>query len=215
MDGHKDRSKRKRHGDDAQGARIEGKTTKIRPGERLEQFNRCVYMLHCVVQHREGGIPEYGLLRRVEDAMRPLVKSAMRSSSAIARRVAQSEFKSKPQPAVNRKTKPQAEAQVVDAKNRVQSPVRNKDKPPKEFQTVSTCAPRRLNDVAKAPPVLTKFLHRAGARAEKHAPPTFTIAGAGGVLSMAQKVMMEEEREKAIVRYRELKEKKRTEAGDN
>lgn len=67
---------------------------------------------------------------------------------------------------------------------------------PKEFQKLASSAPRRLNDVAQAPPEFKK-------------PP---VRGLGsvpskkdGVVSMAQKAMMAEEREKAISRYRQLK----------
>jgi hypothetical protein len=65
---------------------------------------------------------------------------------------------------------------------------------------------RRLNDIVQAPPNLTKLPRGASKR---------TAQGGGavafktnGVISMAQKQKMEEEREKAIQRYRELKERR-------
>ncbi|KAG8850385.1 hypothetical protein FRB96_000449 [Tulasnella sp. 330] len=58
---------------------------------------------------------------------------------------------------------------------------------------------RSVNDVALAPPTLKR---------PKQALPTKTSPG---VVSMAQKRMMEEERERVIVRYREMKQRKMAE----
>lgn len=73
----------------------------------------------------------------------------------------------------------------------------------KEFQVVSTSAPRRLNDIAQEPPVIKK-LPRGAIKNDTAQP---------GVLSIAQKAMMEEERDKAIRHYRELKAGKLRESG--
>ena len=75
---------------------------------------------------------------------------------------------------------------------------------PKEFQLASSSVPRRLNDIAQAPPELKKLPRGASSG----------ITGrADGVLSMSQKLMMDQERIKAIARYRELKAD-RKQAGD-
>ncbi|KAI0279867.1 hypothetical protein BGY98DRAFT_966962 [Russula aff. rugulosa BPL654] len=74
---------------------------------------------------------------------------------------------------------------------------------------MSSAAPHRLNDIAMAPPELKKFPR--GAKTKKHTSPAGAGAGAG-VLSMSQRVMMEAERESAIKRYREMKERKTREA---
>ncbi|KAG5348884.1 hypothetical protein C0989_007423, partial [Termitomyces sp. Mn162] len=69
----------------------------------------------------------------------------------------------------------------------------------KEFLTHSSCAPRRLNDIAQAPPEFKRLPRGAVA-------PDQGLGGKrDGVLSMAQKQLMETEREKAIARYREMK----------
>jgi hypothetical protein len=70
--------------------------------------------------------------------------------------------------------------------------------PHKEFAKHSLSAPRQLNDVVQAPPEFKKL------------PRATAIHGDGsgkraGVLSMAQKAMMEQEREEVNLRYRELK----------
>ena len=87
------------------------------------------------------------------------------------------------------------------------SPPPQKDKHagrPKEFQVASSSVPRRLNDIAKAPPEFKKIPRGASS----------TITGrADGVLSMSQKLMMDQERTMAIARYRKLKAD-RQQAGD-
>lgn len=77
----------------------------------------------------------------------------------------------------------------------------NADRPVKDFvgRTTMASAPKRLNDVALAPPEFKK-LPRGGKNLSAGA-----SSKSDGVLSMAQKAMMEQEREKAIARYRELK----------
>lgn len=136
----------------------------------------------------------------------PLIKTAVRQSSAQARRVRREE--------AALETLKRGK-QGDNARNPLlESPKKRSDPPPtaaadggivnvrKEFQVVSTSAPRRLNDIAQEPPVLKKF---PGVTKNDAAP--------SGVLSMAQKAMMEEERDKAIRYYRELKAKKLRESG--
>ncbi|KAI0053758.1 hypothetical protein FA95DRAFT_1552262 [Auriscalpium vulgare] len=148
----------------------------IKPGESLRHFNR-----------------------RVEDDMRPLVRDAMQSSAAVSRKARKDGPTSKTSASTDKKRK-EAEADDSDD-DAAPSPVSKHDGKAKEFSTLSSSAPRRLNDIAMAPPTLKKP-PRGTARIKK--------AGGGdgrnsGVLSMAQKAMMEVEREKAIQRYREMK----------
>ena len=142
--------------------------------------------------------------RRVEDDMRPLVKSAMQSSSAQARKVKKSELDSKS------KSKSKSKGAASDERlSPPQEATSKHDGRPTEFQKTSTSAPRRLNDIAQAPPEFKKPPRgvKDGANAVK------STSGNDGVLSMKQKLMMEEEREKAIVRYRALKERRKMEGG--
>lgn len=138
--------------------------------------------------------------------MVPLIKTALRQSSAQARRVRREEA---------------AQESLKRSKHgdnarppRLESSKRGSDPPPtsvvddhpnvaKEFQVASTSAPRRLNDIAQEPPVINK-LPRGAAKSD---------ATSSGVLSMAQKAMMVEERDKAIRHYRELKARKLRESG--
>ena len=171
--------------------------------------------------------------RRVEDHMRPLVQSAMRASAATERKerkaaVAsfsstkktpnnksqqQRQPSSPPPPSSN--ARKNSKAYLKDAPSSAAARRKNDDDDddhrPKEFAVISSAAPRNLNDIAMAPPALNKFprgvktkhcsLAAGGGGKAK--------AGAGaGVLSMAQRVMMEVERESAIKRYREMKERK-------
>jgi hypothetical protein len=156
-----------------------------------------------------------GTCRRVEDHMRPLVRSAMRASAATERKekktttttTKDSNHKSQPSNASSLPTSNARRNSKAPVKEDAPSSTtaRHDDDRPKEFATVSSAAPRRLNDIAMAPPELKKLPRGAA-----------TKRGGGGkaakagvqVLSMAQRVMMETERENAIRRYREMKERK-------
>lgn len=145
------------------------------------------------------------MYRRVEDDLRPLVKSAVQTSLAVSRNVAKAEREAR----LEKKGKGKAKPVEEEAKKpRVESPPQE-DKfvgRRKEFQSTSSSAPRRLNDIAQAPPELKKLPRGA----------TNSIGKRDGVLSMSQRVMMEAEREKAIIRYRQLKADRRQtgDAGD-
>ena len=144
----------------------------------------------------------FGLYRRVESDWRPLVKSAVETSRAVARNVAKAERGAKQDKRTKGKVKPAEEVETTERHQRSPSPPPQEAKfstRPKEFATASTSAPKRLNDIAQAPPEL-KRLPRGASPA---------IAKREGVLSMSQKVLMEQEREKAIARYRQLKASRR------
>lgn len=76
----------------------------------------------------------------------------------------------------------------------------------------SSSAPKRLNDIAMAPPTLT--LPRFATKAIKTNAKAAEAGGTAGAaaarmgLSLAQQRILEEERERVILRYRELKERK-------
>ncbi|TFK22929.1 hypothetical protein FA15DRAFT_595187 [Coprinopsis marcescibilis] len=154
---------------------------KILPGESMEHFSR-----------------------RVEDDLRPLVKTAMETGRAVARKVVKEEIQAKKE----KKSKPKDKAkdpaeepeEVSKSKPKpetVKFDVNNRDRPTKDFVGLSSSTPRRLNDVAQAPPEFKK----APTRQSKVTGPDKSQS----VVSMAQKVMLDQERLKAIARYRELK----------
>ncbi|KAK1215250.1 hypothetical protein PQX77_022152 [Marasmius sp. AFHP31] len=179
-EGREGKKRKKTKAKGARDAEVEkGAVGGILPGESLEHYNK-----------------------RVEQNMRPLVRDAVKTSLAV-----------------DRSAKKQAEVEKAAKKGKSAKKTEDTDdlEPPslpdkhaskaKEFQTVSTSAPKRLNDIAQAPPEMPrlrgaeKVLGRTGGGVGK----------SGGVVSMAQKVMMEEEREKAIKRYREMKARAREE----
>lgn len=126
--------------------------------------------------------------------MRPLMRSAVRASAATERKERKSTAATNE---ITRETKSRKDTTTP-------STVAQHDRP-KEFATISSARPRRLNDIATAPPVLKKLPRGASSNlAAKNSART----KAGGVLSMAQRVMMETERENAIRRYREMRERK-------
>ncbi|KAJ4482583.1 hypothetical protein J3R30DRAFT_3369549 [Lentinula aciculospora] len=153
------------------------KISNILPGESLQHYNK-----------------------RVENDMRPLVKSAVQSSKIAARNAQRQKLVTKKALELKR--------DVVHLRNSDEvsnnAPVSQSSKHlgrPTEFQSLSTSTPRRLNDIAQSPPEFNQFPRGvstskvSSAKSDKR----------DSVLSLAQRVMMEEEREKAIARYRELK----------
>ncbi|KAH7885151.1 hypothetical protein F5I97DRAFT_1810454 [Phlebopus sp. FC_14] len=137
--------------------------------------------------------------KRVESNMMPLIKTALQQSSAQSRKVRKQEVKQGTLGADGRSSHGLEQTskektptpRTATADGRVMSGQMGK-----EFQPASTAAPRRLNDIAQEPPELK--IPR-GQRVTSKVP---------GVVTMAQKVMMEEERERAIKHYRELKARK-------
>ncbi|PFH53267.1 hypothetical protein AMATHDRAFT_119022, partial [Amanita thiersii Skay4041] len=152
----------------------------IRPGEPIQHFNR-----------------------RVEDDMRPLVKSAIQASKAIIRQTLK-ETKRAAQAKRLKLTSPSTSSPPLQKKHKPnQSPSGSGPRPSaqiREFEKLSTSLPRRLNDVAQAPPLLTTL-----PRGVKKVQQADGASKHDGILSMAQRAMMEEEREKAIKKYRMLK----------
>ncbi|KAG1810898.1 uncharacterized protein BJ212DRAFT_1278598 [Suillus subaureus] len=175
---------------------------KIQPGETIARFNK-----------------------RVESSMMPLIRTAMQQSSAQVRKVQKREIEqgvskpaaqvtmminnasradvSNPSPPTLTNTPPsRADASNLSPLMLTSTPQRQPHDKPKEFRVSSTSAPRRLNDIAQEPPRFGKLPR--GARSDKDS----SKEKVAGILSMAQKAMMEEERENVIKRYRELKAKK-------
>ncbi|KAL0960488.1 hypothetical protein HGRIS_005529 [Hohenbuehelia grisea] len=160
---------------------------KILPGESIQHFNK-----------------------RVEDNMRASVKSAMHSSKVVTRHAQRAELEAKkskkaakPNPGNKRHTSPNgSDNSDVEAKSKPSAT--SAREPVKDFASRSTSAPKRLNDIAQAPPEF-KNLPR-GARKQGNTLPGNSKAD--HVLSMAQKLMMEQERERVIQKYRELKAQK-------
>ena len=180
-------------------AKAKNKMLGIQPGESLGHFNRCALSSHHFLALESSHNCHF--FRRVEDDMRPLVKSAMQSSSAQARKVKKSELDSKSKGAASAANdQPLSPPQDATSKH---------DGRPTEFQKTSTSAPRRLNDIAQAPPEFKK--PPRGINLKDGANTVKSTSGNDGVLSMKQKLMMEEERENAIVRYRALKERRKME----
>ncbi|TCD65853.1 hypothetical protein EIP91_002159 [Steccherinum ochraceum] len=153
---------------------------KIQPGESLGHFNR-----------------------RVEDSLRGTVKVALHASAAHARK-AKKETEELKQPT---KSKLQKSSEVNDSDpDSVPQASRTR---PTEYTSSSTSAPRRLNDIVQAPPELKKLPR--GAKTKDNAAVKMDAGKShslrDGVLSMAQKAMLEEERERAVRLYREMKKR--------
>ncbi|KAJ7616667.1 hypothetical protein FB45DRAFT_801440 [Roridomyces roridus] len=162
---------------------------KIRPGETLGHFNK-----------------------RIEADMRPLVRDAVQSSRATQRAAK----KDKSSTSSNKPSIPSSEPTPTSKKpakppSSSTPPVDKHAHRPKEFLNTSTSAPRRLNDIAMAPPDLSNSGFARKASSAKNGSGKKTKADA--LLSPAQALQMAKAREEAVARYRELKEKRRREAG--
>ncbi|KAF8636216.1 hypothetical protein AX17_003702 [Amanita inopinata Kibby_2008] len=168
---------------------------KIQPGEPIQHFNR-----------------------RVEDDMRPIVKSAIQASRATVRQSFRAETEARKNAKASKQStnRPSSPSPPPTSENEL--PNRNsslslamagsKSKipdQPKDFEKLSTSAPRRLNDIAQAPPTLTALPRGAKKLLQQNS----DFAKRSGVLSMAQKSMIEKEREKIIQKYRLIKANRR------
>ncbi|KAJ6605312.1 hypothetical protein DFH09DRAFT_888248, partial [Mycena vulgaris] len=191
----------------AKRRKLEGAEAQIRPGETLAHFNK-----------------------RIETDMRPLVRSAVQASLATTRAerkktadakaagkspsaTAAAAAPASSTSATTPKTKSKGKAPDVDDEP---EPVDKHAHRPKEFARTSTAAPRRLNDIALAPPDLS-VMARSAAKAQSKAGTVTSRGGAvttkSSVLSPAQQLQMAAAREAAIARYRELKAARRLAGG--
>ncbi|TFK82943.1 hypothetical protein K466DRAFT_647822 [Polyporus arcularius HHB13444] len=188
--------KRRKQSGTGDGDTAGAKQTQLRimPGESMAHFNR-----------------------RVEESMRHTVKEAMQSSSARMRQVRKEELaasekeKKKRAAEAEERTKGRKRIRAGDELDSDDDPsprkAKAKEAGPKDFEKISTSAPKRLNDIVQAPPNIKQLPRKA----KKLAAQGGSQKDAGGqslsdgVRSMAQKAMLEEERERAIRLYREMK----------
>ncbi|PCH35147.1 hypothetical protein WOLCODRAFT_166073 [Wolfiporia cocos MD-104 SS10] len=169
--------------------------TTIQPGESMAHFNR-----------------------RVEDSMRSAVHDAVKRSSTVVRQAQKEEESAKAEKKAkkdatsatqskadgSRHGKPKSVESAPEARAEAAGRSQKQD-----FESLSTSAPRRLNDIVQAPPELKKLPRGAKARAENAAKQDREKATLKqGALSMAQKAMLEEERVRAVKLYREMKKAK-------
>ncbi|GHJ88289.1 hypothetical protein NliqN6_4691 [Naganishia liquefaciens] len=202
--------KGKRRQDPAAAGKNANGLPKIIPGESLGDYNR-----------------------RLEDHMRPAVTQAMRDANAKraeeerklasekkARREAQKEAKRRKDAGLPKPDKEEAAVVAADEERgvggREASGKRGRDEEasgsdtegqtPKRGKTEFDKAPQRhsILDVMTAPPVLPKL------KKQKKAAPSSIFAPIGrNPFNAGQQRILEEERERVVARYRELKEKQR------
>ena len=146
--------------------------------------------------------------------MRPLVKSAVQSSSAHMRKLAKemsNEIEEKSRktsnssdPSPSTRGMKQPRNVTKSAPDPSQDRVEDQNEPSTEFAKASTSVPKRVNDIVQAPPQI-KHLPR---KAKEIVAASGKGKKSDAIVSMAQKAMLETEREKVIQRYRELKEQR-------
>lgn len=175
------KKRRTKDGSDAGGAQ---KMLRIQHGESLAHFNR-----------------------RVESSLQGTVRAAVRTSSAKereTRREEQSKKNLKNQPKGVGSQDRSRPSQAVAAEDITPEPKAAKQRAT-EFTTHSTSTPRRLNDIVQAPPEF-KVLPRGVKVSQTGKKPAGSLRD--GVLSMAQKAMLDGERERVVKLYREMKKMK-------
>ncbi|KAJ7776927.1 hypothetical protein DFH07DRAFT_911811 [Mycena maculata] len=205
------RAKRKLRGEDgedgngdgpkkAKRRKMEAGDAQIRPGETLAHFNK-----------------------RIETDMRPLVRSAVQASLATTRAERKKTVSSS-----TSSTAPAAASASASTSTNSQQKSKSKQNPksqaqpdseleapdkhagrPKEFARTSSAAPRRLNDIALAPPDLSAMKRLAS----KSKSSGKNGSGKASVLSPAQALQMAAAREAAVARYREMKAARRAAGG--
>ncbi len=126
--------------------------------------------------------------RRVESILRPGLTRAIRAAK-LKSSSSSSKPSNHPQSSIETETQ-------LDPRSAVKIEVE------KTFAPIP--APRRLNDVVQSPPILP-HLRRSGMKKEESG---FGVSGATGrtPLSLGQMRILEEERERVVKRYREIKE---------
>ncbi|KAK7050609.1 hypothetical protein R3P38DRAFT_3387495 [Favolaschia claudopus] len=191
VEGGGDQPKKKRRKSEGGAETIQ----RIRPGETLAHFNK-----------------------RIETDMRPLVRTAVQSSLATVR-AEHNKSKSKSKaatttttPSTSTPTPTTSQPSLPKGKPKTQPddpPPHDKHASrPKEFAHTSTAAPRRLNDIAQAPPDLSALARKA-----KSKDPNGSKAKEKSILSPAQQLQMAAAREAAVARYREMKAARRAGGG--
>ncbi|KAJ6616336.1 hypothetical protein B0H10DRAFT_1799678 [Mycena sp. CBHHK59/15] len=172
-----------------------GEAQRILPGETLAHFNK-----------------------RVETNMRPLVRSAVQSSLATTRAAARkptaaATTKSTPDPTKSKSTSKSAAKSNVKLTAPEPPPDKHATRP-KEFAHTSSAAPRRLNDIALAPPDLSAPTRRAASNSTSSKTSAGGTPGAStkaSILSPAQRLHMAAARDAAVAHYRALKAARRAE----
>lgn len=154
-------------------------------------------------------------VRRVEDDMRPLVRTAMKNITSVSKQKAKASERDTAQ-TDNRSGNLKTVADTDDEEDSSPSRKSKGKEPVKDFARTSSSKPKRLNDIVQAPPDLKiaprlkRLVAAAQDKVKKRAGDdngTEEVEGSD-VLSIARKRMMELERDKAIRQYRALKEAK-------
>ena len=152
--------------------------------------------------------------------MRPMIRTAMKNTTSISKQKFKesvkdskdSDKKGKGKSAGNDEVEEDDEGQSTSSKSKKKN-TGGQRSPSPEFAQNSSSAPKRLNDIAQAPPQfssaprLQRLVQKAKEKKSKEVDDDEND-DANGIVSAQQKRMMELEREKAINRYRSLKEAK-------
>lgn len=160
--------------------------------------------------------------RRVDDDLRSTVTSAMKSTASASKQKLKESQKdaqlTAKRPSRKQPRNVDSESDSDNEDSQKQPGAATRREPSLDFIRHSSSAPKRLNDIVKAPPEL-KGMFRLARLAEISKRTSSILAkrkrdgdggedddGSDSILSAQQRRMLELEREKAINRYRALKE---------
>ncbi|KAI0794634.1 hypothetical protein C8Q74DRAFT_587445 [Fomes fomentarius] len=201
---------------------------KIMPGESMAHFNRRVEdsMRHSVRVAVQASATRMRQVRKEEELAAKAGGAHPQSAAAAGKTASHSHAKKRKAKDTSDSDSQSGDDHDDDARSGGRRPTARtagaagektkKTDKPKEFERVQTSAPKRLNDIVQAPPQLTKLPRKAKKLAAQGGGGLGKGAGEGegvkslseGVRSMAQKATMEEERERVIRLYREMKKGK-------
>ena len=118
----------------------------------------------------------------------------MQLARATERNTARQEKETRAAPSKGKSTTEKRRDDTDKSKN-----PRDSSLPPPSPKDFATALPKRLNDVAQAPPEFKKLPRGISSLSSKK----------GAILPMSQRLLMEQERRRVIHRYRELKASQR------
>ncbi|KAG8869058.1 hypothetical protein FRC20_002255 [Serendipita sp. 405] len=154
--------------------------------------------------------------QRIENSMRSEIRSAVQQGNAHSRRqymMEKADRDKRREENVHKKQEDSVKPDVNSSGSKIAERATTSEllRPTQkqrqtEFETITSQGPKRLNDIVTAPPDLSALTKGRGLKGE--AGIGAGLFGKKDIILPEQRRMMEIEREKAVKRYRELKEKR-------
>ncbi|THH06190.1 hypothetical protein EW145_g4258 [Phellinidium pouzarii] len=199
-------------GEDNVGLKVVGFGRGVNEGRTVKAGDKLVFSTLKLLNRLNAAADYSGVNQRVEDDMRPVIQSAMRNTTSVSKQKNEASQKEVEylikKPSLKRKNVEELDGSHFDLPSARKGRGKGNREHSPEFARNSSSAPKHLNDIVQAPPVLKSAsrLKRLVQKAKVDNDEGEDTGDSNNVVSNAQKRMMELEREKVIVRYRALKE---------